>query len=562
MKRIFTLLMIAFFATSSIVAQERYLDEVFTDVNVTSNVEYGVNATVLLFASAGEAVPQPLTMDIYQPDGDTETNRPLVLVFHTGNFLPNVLNGQISGTKEDNSAVEICTQLAKKGFVAASVTYRAGWNPLADNQPTRALGLIQAAYRGIQDGRNAIRYFRSDADINGNQYGIDPNKIVAWGNGTGGYVTLGLAALDEYIEIPTSANGTGKFLLDVIDAATGMPGMDGIPETPMVVPAYHGDINGENLTIAPNNAFGLPAGDTTNYPNHVGYSSDINMVVNIGGALGDISWLDENTPPIVTVQSAFDIFAPYEDGVLVVPTTGDDIVRVQGGLSIHRNQDTLGNNTVFDDADFSTNAWASDVSATAEANSATAGHEYIKSLYPITNAPNSSGIDEGTIIEWWDPNALSPPVEGFPNGVPWNVLPHPAGGSFHDQGLILNENMSPEKSIGNITNYMNFITPRMCVALDLPCKALFIDTDVKDEVLNADIMSISPNPAQTSINIVAKGERIESIAIFAMDGKLMAQKKNLNTESVTIQRNNLPTGIYFVKAFFDKGVATQKVVFE
>ena len=98
-------------------------------------------------------------MDVYQPSGDTETSRPLVLVFHTGNFLPNVLNGQISGTKKDSSVVEICTQLARRGYVAASVDYRVGWNPLASTQPERALGLIQAAYRGLQDGRNAIRYF-------------------------------------------------------------------------------------------------------------------------------------------------------------------------------------------------------------------------------------------------------------------------------------------------------------------------------------------------------------------------------------------------------------------
>lgn len=85
---------------------------------------------------------------------------------------------------------------------------------------------------------------------------------------------------------------------------------DGIPETPMVVPAYHGDIEGKDLTIAPDGAFGLPAGDTTNYPNVVEYSSDFNLCVNVGGALGDISWVDENTVPIITVQSAFDIFAP------------------------------------------------------------------------------------------------------------------------------------------------------------------------------------------------------------------------------------------------------------
>jgi len=553
MKRIFTLLTIALFVSSIGTAQERYLDETFEEVTVTSNVVYGVNATVLLVPSVGEAVPQPLTMDVYEPAGDTETARPLVLVFHTGNFLPNVLNGQISGTKTDNSAVSICTQLAKKGYVAASVTYRQGWNPLAETQPVRALGLIQAAYRGIQDGRTAIRYFRQNQDGD-NTFGIDPDKITAWGYGTGGYLTLGLATLDDYLEIPTSENGAGKFLLDVNG--------DGIPETPMVVPQYHGDIEGKVLTIAPDAAFGLPAGDTTNYPNHVDYSSEVNMVVNLGGALGDISWIDENTAPIVTVQSANDIFAPYDDAALVVPTTGDEIVRVQGGIAIHTALTAAGINDIFNDADFSTTAWSNDVSATAAANSALSGHDYFKSLYPLQNPVNSNGLDEGIAIEWWDPNALSPPVTGAPNGVPWNMLPHPSGGTFHTQGLVTNENMSQENSDANITEYMNFVTPRICVALNLPCKSLFVNTDVKEVNLDASLITLAPNPASTSVKVSAEGENINSIAIFGIDGRLYNQVNNVNAESATIQRKNLPTGIYFVKAYFDEGVATQKVTFE
>ena len=122
MKKLYTLLMCLGLAISTLFAQERYVDEVFSSVKVTSDVVYGVNATVLFLPTVGEAIPIPLTLDVYEPEGDTENSRPLVLVFHTGNFLPNVLNGQISGTKTDSSAVEICTQLAKRGYVAASVT--------------------------------------------------------------------------------------------------------------------------------------------------------------------------------------------------------------------------------------------------------------------------------------------------------------------------------------------------------------------------------------------------------------------------------------------------------
>ena len=193
MKNIFTLLLLCVFAIS-VNAQDRYLDEVFTDVTVTTAVEYGVNGTVLTLPSEMEVVPESLLLDVYQPTGDTETARPLVLVFHTGNFLPNVTNGQIAGTRQDSSVVEICNRLARRGYVAASVDYRLGWNPLADSQPVRALGLIQAAYRGLQDGRNAIRYFRSDA-AGSNEWNIDSERITAFGVGTGGYLVLGMVGL-------------------------------------------------------------------------------------------------------------------------------------------------------------------------------------------------------------------------------------------------------------------------------------------------------------------------------------------------------------------------------
>ncbi|NJL74744.1 MAG: hypothetical protein HC892_06610 [Saprospiraceae bacterium] len=196
-------------------AQEgRFLTNVFDEVKVTRNVVYGVNATVILLPQVGQAVPQPLTMDVYEPVGDERTERPLVLIFHTGNFLPVPQNLQIGGTKNDSSIVEYATRLAKMGYTAASCTYRQGWNPAAQSQPERALGLIQAAYRGIQDARTAIRFFKRDYAESGNRFGVDTSRVVLWGEGTGGYITLGASALSNYLEILTTTNSPGKFLLD------------------------------------------------------------------------------------------------------------------------------------------------------------------------------------------------------------------------------------------------------------------------------------------------------------------------------------------------------------
>lgn len=546
MKNFLSLLVCLVFALTAVQAQnERYIDEVFTDVTVTSNVVYGTNATLLFLASAGEAVPIPLAMDIYEPEGDTETSRPLVLVFHTGNFLPSVVNGAITGEKTDNSAVEICTRLAKRGYVAASVDYRTGWNPLAETQPERALGLIQAAYRGLQDGRNAIRYFRSDVDLNGNTYGVDTEKITVLGTGTGGYLTLGLAGLSQYSEIVTTTNDAGKFLLDTDG--------DGIVETPMVVEAYHGDINGEVLTVVPADGFGLMAGDTTNYPNYPGYSSDFNLAINVGGALGDISWLADNEIPIISVQSANDFFAPYGDDILIVPNTGDPIVQVQGASIIGAAQEASGNNQIWKDAIFT-----DPITQLAMDNSAIAGHPYYEGTFPYVQAPNSIGVDEGIVIDWWDPNAPSP-ANGPGMGIPWNQLPHPSGGTFHEQGLVLNEGMSAEKANANIDTVMAYILPRTCVALDLPCAAMFTSTE---NILENVQINVSPNPASDVVMINTGDKTVEGMQLFDLNGRLLRTFNGIKHNQFELVRNNLATGTYVLKLRFEDGIATQKVMFK
>ncbi|MEL6718905.1 MAG: T9SS type A sorting domain-containing protein [Bacteroidota bacterium] len=546
-----TLLAVLFcFLLGHLQAQEgRFLQEVFTDVTVTSDVTYGVNATVIALPVLGEAIPQALTLDVYEPVGDERTERPLVLVFHTGNFLPVPQNAQILGTKTDSSAVEICTRLAKHGYTAASVTYRQGWNPLAETQPIRALGLIQAAYRGVQDGRTAIRFFKRDYVENGNQFSVDTSRITVWGNGTGGYLTHGLVGLTNYTEILTTTNGPAKFILD----ADG----DGTPETPMVVEAIHGDIEGKTLGVVPaGGAFGLPEGDTTSLPNHVEYSSDFQLAVNIGGDLGDISWLEEGNPPTITFQSANDFFAPYEDATLIVPTTGDPIVRVQGGLLIARRQNELGNNDVFINANID-----DEITTQAKANSAAAGHEYLEGLYPIVNPPNANGLDEGVRIDWWDPNALSPPVEGFPNGVPWSLLPHPTDPSgmtsFHEQGLVTNTGMSAEQARTHIDSVFAYFAPRAFAALDL---AAYTSTK---ELKQAEVgLVVAPNPATDQFILRSDTDQpMLGVELYDLNGRLVKEYSFRNSYFF-IQRENLPDGIYVARIRFEEGTIAKKVMFK
>jgi len=63
MKQTITFLGLFILLTSLMSAQTRYIDEVFDEVEVTRDVTYGVNATVLALAQAEEAISQVLTLD-------------------------------------------------------------------------------------------------------------------------------------------------------------------------------------------------------------------------------------------------------------------------------------------------------------------------------------------------------------------------------------------------------------------------------------------------------------------------------------------------------------------
>jgi len=299
--------------------QQRYLDEVFTDVQVDYNVKYGANYSTL----SGTPSLIDLMMDVYQPANDDATVcRPVVVVLHTGSFLPPPINGQCTGTKGDSVIVELCTRFAKRGYVAAAPYYRLGWNAVSSDQDTRTSTLLQAVYRALIDAKTTVRYFRNDANTMG-LWNTDPDKIILGGVGSGGYVALAYGALDKGSEL----------MLDKFqNATTGQPYVDTL---------IMGNWDGFGGTV-PNNV--------DNYP---GLSSDVQLVFNMGGALADSSWMEAGEAPVVAFHCPSDPFAPYGFGQVIVPTTGDFVVEVSGSYDAVRRANMLGNNDVFVNANYS-----------------------------------------------------------------------------------------------------------------------------------------------------------------------------------------------------------------
>ena len=460
MKKILFSALIACLAVMQTQAQTRYLDEVFDDVSVTSDVVYGENITVIPALQGFPPMMEDLKLDLYEPTGDTETNRPLLLAFHTGNFLPPYVNGGALGTKTDNYIVEMCTRYAKMGYVVASVDYRLGWNPLAGTQEERTIQLIQAAYRGVQDSRTAVRFFRKSDAESGNPYGINPDKIGMIGDGTGGYVTLASATISDYNDIIVDdlGNPISKFWYNPGDGSY----------IPMVIESIHGDVNATTDTYAPASSGGFQLCAA----NHVGYSSDFSFQMNAGGALGDLNWLDQGDVPMVSFQCPHDPFAPYETSVLVVPTTNEPVVEVSGAMDIHEeiNGYAENNNAIFADAGLD--------DAGSPANLGYDG------LFPVLNSYVDGMPTEpfdSSPWQWWD----QAPVAAYDAANGTNILA---------TQLTLNPTMGEDEAMGWIEQMIDYNTPRMGLALELVTESTidggvrYIDEIFEDVTVDAGIV--------------------------------------------------------------------------
>ena len=170
---------------SQIPYNERYSSSVFNEIEVFQDVIYG-NAPALSFPYLNEnnTTPQDMLMDIYSPVGDTLNYRPVLVCAHSGAF--------VSGTKSAEDMVAFCDSMAHRGYVTASIDYRLGMNVFSSESSTRAV------YRGVQDGRSAIRFLKENALY----YGIDTNNIYMLGSSAGAYVGLHNLYMDTEDERP------------------------------------------------------------------------------------------------------------------------------------------------------------------------------------------------------------------------------------------------------------------------------------------------------------------------------------------------------------------------
>jgi hypothetical protein len=561
------LLAIALAAGITASAQERYLEEVFTDSEITvmKDITYGINTNVLfntsllspayVMANAAQITQEkdslltimatnpaniPMSfffpyaldtttilkltqvkMDVYMPSTtvDTETARPVIVYVHTGNFLPPVINGSAVGSKEDSSAVEFCTRWAKHGFVAVAPNYRHGWNPAATGAAglvTRRATLLNAVYRAIHDMQYCIKGLRMDATAGANTYAIDPAKVAMFGQGSGGYVALAYNTLDDQAEVSLD-----KFVFG---------GNSVVQEG--IVGDYLG--NGGLINLYQDN----------------GMSTDIDICVNAGGAMGDGSWLEAGDSPMITFHSPYDQFAPFDTGTVIVPTTGDDIVDVNGPNTFIPRANSFDNNAAYA-GEYPGDVYTERARSFFGRSMANAPiinvndpivipADGAEGLFPIVVRDGNGDIEpNGSPWEWWSLSDLQTLVAGT------NAQ---TGGTYdantiHSNGLLTNPNMSAEQGRVYIDTIMGYMMPRVVKTMQI---GNYQSVGVGNIEASSNEVAVYPNPANSVVNFKSNNTdvAIRSIKLIDIAGRIVLENGNVNASMTELNISQLNSGVY------------------
>jgi len=269
MKNLYAYLVVSFalLVTSSFAQpcqNGRYATEVFPNHTLTSNITYGANTT---FSGANNS----LKLDFYEPTGDSELNRPLIIWVHGGSFL--------GGSKTDQDMTVLSQRFARKGYACASIDYRLGFFPID------SANAVKAVVRAVQDLKAAIRFFYKDKQTT-DTYHIDTNLIYVGGSSAGAITALHVAYLDNICEISDYLNQATINQLGGLDGNSGNPG----------------------------------------------YSSSVQGVINLCGALAQYSWLEAGDVPMVSIHGTADGTVKYNRGIV---NPGTALMYLDGSRMLH-----------------------------------------------------------------------------------------------------------------------------------------------------------------------------------------------------------------------------------
>jgi hypothetical protein len=413
--------------------------------------------------------------------------------------------------------VEMCNQLARRGFTAISMTHRLGWNPAATTPERRAAGIIQAVYRATQDLRTCIRFLKLDA-AGANLYKIDTNRITVGGSSSGAYVAIHGSALNKVSEV----TNLPKF--QFLDGGTNYPpfGTPMINQTNSTPPASWGGL--------------APFLDGFTAGSNQGPGSNYQLVLNIGGAVGDTSWIEAGEQPIISMHGPFDPTTPYRTAVVNVAGTAQAIVEVSGSRDVTVKSLAVGNIP----------ASITGVNDNPLADSIPALRRFLGPTSQFNGGNPANGINPGWAgfepFNWYNAVVASPQAPLAPL-------------------FGLNPNSSKSRALLYIDTIMRYFIPRAVRVLNLDTSSVL---GLADEQTLASYVSVFPNPATDYINVSVEGTdlMITGYRMFDATGREVARKLNQREKLISLSRDGLGKGLYFVQVETDRGMIKKKAMLD
>lgn len=158
-----------------------------------------------------DGAPESLVLDVYQPRGDTETDRPLVIFVHGGGFG--------FGDKAQGVSSQLAPMFAKLGYVTASIDYRLLAPGGCTGSGAADTSCQAAVIGGIHDGQAAVRFLRANAAT----YGVDPDRIGIGGESAGAIISMGVGVWSDSPG-DSGTPGVSSSVLAWMSLSGGLPG--------------------------------------------------------------------------------------------------------------------------------------------------------------------------------------------------------------------------------------------------------------------------------------------------------------------------------------------------
>lgn len=192
-------LLLVFGASFTIVAQERYVDSLFSE---TTKSTFTYKDT--------------LQLDIYSAQKGSNTERPLLLVVHGGGFM--------GGIRDSKYETKFSRAMAAKGYLVASIDYRLTLQGKSFGCDCPAKSKMETFRNSTEDIIDALDFVRQIQNLTFNQ-----NKVILVGSSAGAEAVLNTAFLQKHYSFEDLFDKPFKFA-GVISLAGAMVDADYITE--------------------------------------------------------------------------------------------------------------------------------------------------------------------------------------------------------------------------------------------------------------------------------------------------------------------------------------------